>query len=97
MLVLGGMGSVSGSVIGAVSITILSELLRNAERGIDFGIMRLPPIYGASQIIMAISFILVIIFYPKGLLGTKEIDFNAFWSKLLEQWRGGKQPTRKEV
>ena len=31
MLIVGGMGSISGSVIGAVGITIFSEILRNAE------------------------------------------------------------------
>ena len=74
MLVIGGLGSVSGSVIGVVLITVLSELLRNAERGFDLGFVRLPPLYGASQILMAVLFILVIVFRPAGLLGGREID-----------------------
>ncbi len=99
MLVLGGMGSVSGSIVGAVSITFLSEILRNAERGMDFGIMRLPPIYGASQIIMAITFILVIIFYPKGLLGTNEINLNELGAwlqnpRFLGWWNRNKKTTQ---
>lgn len=76
MLVIGGLGSVSGSVIGVIAITLLSELLRNAERGIDLGFFHIPPVYGASQILMAIIFVLVIIFKPNGLLGGKEIDLN---------------------
>ncbi len=74
MLVIGGLGSVSGSVIGVLVITVLSELLRNAERGFDLGFLRLPPLYGASQILMAVLFILVIIFRPAGLMGSREID-----------------------
>jgi branched-chain amino acid transport system permease protein len=83
MLVLGGSGSVSGSIVGAVFITVLSEVLRNAERGISIGSFHIPPMYGASQILVAIVFIVVIIFWPKGLLGDREIRFNRLWSLLL--------------
>jgi branched-chain amino acid transport system permease protein len=83
MLVLGGSGSVSGSIVGAVFITVLSEVLRNAERGISIASFHIPPMYGASQILIAIVFIVVIIFWPKGLLGDREIDFNRLWSLLL--------------
>ncbi|MEM3646710.1 MAG: branched-chain amino acid ABC transporter permease [Thermofilum sp.] len=76
MLIVGGMGSVSGSVLGTALITVLSELLRNAERGINLGFIQIPPVYGASQILMAIIFILVIIYWPKGLSGGREIDFS---------------------
>jgi len=75
MLVVGGLGSVSGSVIGVFAITILSEILRNAERGFSLGFIQIPPSYGSSQVIMAILFILVIVFRPMGLTAGKEIDF----------------------
>ena len=77
MLVVGGLGSVSGSVVGVFLITILSELLRNAERGLSIGAIHIPPVYGASQVVMAVLFVLVIVFRPAGLLGGKEIDFPA--------------------
>ena len=83
MLVIGGMGSVSGSVVGAISITALSEILRNAERGVSLGAIHIPPIYGASQILMAIIFILVIIYYPKGLFGSREFDFSKLWTRII--------------
>jgi branched-chain amino acid transport system permease protein len=83
MLVLGGSGSVSGSIVGAVFITALSEILRNAERGMTLGPLHIPPVYGASQILVAIVFIVVIIFRPKGLLGDREINFNRLWSRIL--------------
>jgi branched-chain amino acid transport system permease protein len=78
MLVIGGMGSVSGSIIGAVFVTLLSEVLRNAERGINLGFLTIPPVYGASQIIMSVIFILVIVFRPKGLLGERELELGRF-------------------
>jgi len=75
MLIAGGLGSISGSVIGAVGISVLSEVLRNAERGVDLGIFQIPPIYGASQILMAVIFILLIIFRPEGIMGKRELNF----------------------
>lgn len=83
MLVLGGSGSVSGSIVGAVFITVLSEVLRNAERGLSIGSFHIPPMYGASQILVATVFIVVIIFRPKGLLGDREINFDRLWSLIL--------------
>ncbi len=82
MLVVGGLGSVSGSVIGVVLITVLSELLRNAERGLDLGWFQIPPIYGASQIIMAVLFVLVIVYRPAGLMGGREIDVKGILRRL---------------
>jgi len=79
MLVLGGIGSISGSVVGAVLFTVLSELLRNAELGITIGNLRIPPVYGLSQIILAIIFILIVTFRRKGLMGDREID----WGRLF--------------
>jgi branched-chain amino acid transport system permease protein len=85
MLIVGGMGSISGSVIGAVGITIFSEVLRNAERGINLGIVQIPPVYGASQILMAVIFILLIIFRPEGIMGKRELDFSRLFSFFIRQ------------
>jgi len=72
MLVIGGMGSVSGSVIGTVLIVVLSELLRRFE---DATLL-----YGISNIILAVIFIAIIIFRPDGLLGEREIALDRlFW------------------
>ena len=62
MLIVGGMGSISGSIVGATLVTLLTELLRNIEQHIH--------VYGLSQIALAVILILIIIFYPKGLMGS---------------------------
>jgi branched-chain amino acid transport system permease protein len=87
MLVIGGLGSVSGSVIGVFLITVFSELLRNAERGIDLGALHVPPIYGASQILMAIMFVLVIVFRPAGIMSGRELDLRALLRRLARPGR----------
>jgi branched-chain amino acid transport system permease protein len=72
MLVVGGIGSISGSIVGAILITLLPELVLNKlERGFDIFGFHLPEMFGASQILMSIAVILIIIFMPKGLLGSK--------------------------
>ena len=87
MLVIGGLGSVSGSVIGVLLITVLSELLRNAERGFELGALHVPPIYGASQILMAVLFVLVIVFRPAGLMGGREVDVREILRRIARAGR----------
>ncbi len=61
IVIFGGLGSVSGSVIGALLLTFLPELLRS------FSEWRLV-IYGAAVILIMIT-------RPQGLMGGKEISF----------------------
>jgi len=76
MLVVGGLGSISGSILGTALVTLLSELLRNAELGMQIGNLKIPAIYGLSQIILSISFVMIVILRRKGLMGDREIDFS---------------------
>ncbi|MBI3242877.1 MAG: branched-chain amino acid ABC transporter permease [Chloroflexi bacterium] len=73
MLVVGGMGSVSGSVIGVVLVVGLAELLRRIE---DATLL-----YGISQIILATIFIFIIIFRREGLLGQREIALDRWFER----------------
>lgn len=78
MLVLGGMGSLSGALIGVVCVSILSELLRSVERGFTIGDITVPALFGASQIVLGFVFILIMIFRPKGIMGERELTFGLF-------------------
>ena len=75
MLVIGGMQSLTGAVFGVLLVSILSELLRNLERGFSLGAIEVPPLYGASQIVLGIIFILIMIFRPSGVVGDHELSF----------------------
>lgn len=77
MLVLGGTGSLSGALIGVVSVSILSEFLRGAERGFTVGPIAVPALFGASQIVLGIIVILIMIFRPKGIMGERELSFRS--------------------
>jgi branched-chain amino acid transport system permease protein len=81
MLVIGGMQSISGALTGVVVVTVLSEVLRNLERGLDFGAFAIPPLYGASQIVLGIIFILIMIFRPSGIMGDREFGLGRFMKR----------------
>ena len=70
MLVVGGMGSISGSIVGATLMTLVPEFLRSVETRLSLGGH---PLYGLSQIIIALAIALVMIFRRQGLLGGREI------------------------
>jgi branched-chain amino acid transport system permease protein len=65
MLVIGGMGSVTGSVVGATIMTIVPVVLREWERELD--------VVGVSQLVIAAALIAFMIFRRQGLLGTREL------------------------
>ncbi len=74
MIVIGGMGSMTGAILGAIIVTLLPELLRQlpdiqiGATVIKFADLRL--------VIFALILILTMILRPQGILGTKEImDF----------------------
>ena len=73
MLVIGGMGSVSGSVIGTVLVVLLSDFLRR--------IADATLLYGLNQVIMALIFLFVIIYRREGLLGQREIPLDRLFMK----------------
>ncbi len=70
MLVVGGMGSISGSVIGAILMTLAPEFLRRIETILAVGGN---PLYGLSQIVVATTIILIMIFRRQGLMGGTEL------------------------
>ncbi len=75
MLVIGGMGSLTGAVAGAVVIAALTELLRQAEVGITFGATTLAAPGGLGDVVLALLMLLIILFRPKGIAGGKEIPW----------------------
>jgi branched-chain amino acid transport system permease protein len=88
MLVIGGMQSLTGALTGVVVVTVLSEALRNLERGIDFSAFSIPPLYGASQIVLGIIFILIMIFRPSGILGDRELSLGRLVKRVRKQTEG---------
>jgi len=84
MLIIGGMGSVSGAVVGAVLVSLSSEALRrleiwlNQQRTDATALGSLIPIElrGFAEIVIAIAMIIVLIKRPAGITGGREIGWN---------------------
>lgn len=74
MLVVGGMGSLSGAVIGAVGISLLLEGLRLLEAGVTVGFVTIPERPGLQELGIAIVMLVVIIARPRGLTKGEELD-----------------------
>ncbi|MBW3592070.1 MAG: branched-chain amino acid ABC transporter permease [Actinobacteria bacterium] len=83
MLVIGGMASVTGAVAGAAVVTLVSELLREVERGLTLGPLTLPELPGAVQLAVALLIMVVLIFRPAGLFGGRELSV-----PVALPWRG---------
>ncbi len=78
MVVLGGMGSITGVVLAAIILTIMPELFR------EFADYRMP--------IYALALIIVMIVRPQGLFGIKELWDTQLWSRLVGSRRAGRTP-----
>lgn len=68
IVVLGGMGSMTGTIIAAVVFTYLQEWLRVFE---DFRL-----------VVFGLALVLVMIFWPKGLMGNKELSIIGLFHRL---------------
>jgi branched-chain amino acid transport system permease protein len=73
MLVIGGMRSLTGAVAGAVVITLLTELMRQAEIGVSIGGTKLAAPGGLGDAMLALLMLLIILFRPNGIAGGREI------------------------
>ena len=69
IVVFGGIGSFTGSFIAATLLGILNLVLQ------DYGQLRM--------VIYAVALVMIMIFRPKGLLGTKELRFGQWMDQLL--------------
>ena len=87
MIVAGGLGSITGSVIAAVIITWGGEALRVVEEPMNLGFVEIPGIPGMRMVLFSFILILVMIFARQGLMGTREFSWNGLQNRLLA-WKG---------
>lgn len=72
MLIVGGVGSLSGAVIGVIALTIVTELLRMVEN--SEAAVFVPK--GLQEVGLGIAVILILIFRPRGLLNGREFGLS---------------------
>jgi len=84
IVVLGGIGSITGSVISAVVITIAMEFLRILDGKMVIGSLVINGIPGTRMVVFSALLMLVILFYQKGLMGTKEFTWDWVFSMKIK-------------
>lgn len=75
-VVAGGLGSLTGSLLGATVITILLEWLRAIEEPMDiFGFFEIPGIPGMRMVVFSLILLAIILFRREGIMGTRELTW----------------------
>ena len=75
MLVVGGQRSMTGAVTGAAVISIIVEVLRQFEVGMDIASIHVQLPLGSQELGIAFVMLLILIFRPSGITGGREIPW----------------------
>ncbi len=78
MLILGGMYTVTGAVLGTVCITLVIEVLRRLEGGVTWLGVELPAVFGSTQIGIGVIILLTMFLKADGLTGYREWEERLF-------------------
>ena len=99
IVVIGGIGSITGSIIGSFIFIGLNEwLLRGLDQGQWLGIQSTLMRAGFRKVVFAILIMLVVLFFAKGIMGNKEFSWDGIirWFKTLPQ-RTKAWPAKKKA
>lgn len=88
MVILGGLGSVTGTVLGAVAVTVFLEWARIFDTPATFFGLHFPGMPGLRVIIVAIFLVASMGFFRSGLMGTNELSWDTLSSGLARISRG---------
>jgi branched-chain amino acid transport system permease protein len=72
MLVVGGMYSLSGAVTGVVVLSVLIEMFRDLEKGVNLGGLSIALPNGVQEIAIGIITIVILMYLPTGLTRNRE-------------------------
>lgn len=77
IVVLGGLGSISGSIIAAILLALISTYLQSFPE--------------LRMVIYSVLLIIIMIFRPQGIMGSKELSLSLFkkWTRGLKRKNGG--------
>lgn len=96
MVVLGGMGSLTGSIFSAVIMYVLNYQIKNGA-----WVSALPGflqvVFTYPMLVYALVLVVIIIFRPKGIFGSYEFSLTGLASSLAAKLRGSKKSAAKEA
>ncbi|MBN2395302.1 MAG: branched-chain amino acid ABC transporter permease [Candidatus Atribacteria bacterium] len=79
VVVMGGLGSITGTVIAAFLFNFLLEYLRPIEAGFEIGPVSMPAIPGLRMVTFSVLLLIIILYKQKGLLGGLEFSWRGFF------------------
>ncbi len=79
-VVAGGLGSLTGSLLGAAVITVSLEWMRVLEEPMNLGFVEIPGIPGMRMVIFSIFLLAIILFRREGIMGMREITWSTLFS-----------------
>ena len=84
MVVLGGMGSLTGSIVSAIIMFFINYQIKNGM-WVKLLPLWLQNIFAFPMLVYAIILVIVIMFRPKGIFGTYELSLRNFFSDIKKQ------------
>ncbi len=84
MIVVGGLGSTTGAVIGAALFAWGGEALRVVESPMDFGFVVIPGIPGMRMVLFSLILMATIVFARRGIMGRREFSWDALFARLAK-------------
>ena len=90
IVVAGGLGSITGSIIGAIIITVLLEWLRFVEEPMDLGFFEIPGIPGMRMVVFSVVLLFIILYRREGIMGMREITWSSI-GRFLSRFGGKKE------
>ncbi len=82
MIVVGGLGSTTGAVLGAALFAWGGEALRIVESPMNLGFFTIPGIPGMRMVVFSLLLMIVIIFARRGLMGRNEFSWDGLMTRL---------------
>lgn len=79
MLVIGGMYSLAGAVVGTVVLSAVSELIRRGEHGVSLGVADVHLPLGTNQVAFAVLLLVILWARPSGLTRGREVPWPRRW------------------
>ena len=75
---LGGNGSITGSVIASIVVTVCMEMLRFLDGPLNFVFVKTNGLPGLRMVVFSLLLMIVVIYRQRGLMGTNEFSWDYF-------------------
>ena len=85
IVVLGGMGSITGTVIAGIIVTVLMEYLRFLDEPMNLFFFKTNAIPGMRMVVFSIMLMVVILFFRRGIMGNREFSWDFIFKRGLKK------------